>query len=193
MLKKKYGPPKEEHEPEDWHKPVHHTNLSKWETDTTQINCWVKNFGKSEMETAEFCVAYESKELQQLGIESTGAAIRQLIERMKKTTKEYESSLPLEVLDWRWYQDDNWFRAVGQVKNKTQRTLRYVTAVVIWYDKYQKMVTYATSSIEYSNLTPGKTSPFSVDCRYMPNVATARLEFKDLSGNELPAAFGGVE
>ena len=193
MLTRKYGPPKKEDEPKDWKKTVSAAEMevsTEWETDTTRIGCLIKRQGKSLF----FEAYYVSKELEQLGKEFLATKIKKIMKEWDKAVEEYEVSLPLEVVDWHWYKDNNWLIAVGQVKNKTKRTLRYIKAVVTWYDKEHKMVTYDTTLIEYPILRPGQTSPFRVSCEYRSNAHTARLEFKELiSGNKLPASLRSDE
>ena len=197
MLREKYGPPIRVNEPEDWGKntnTIQSEVSSEWETHRTGISCEIAKYGESLLTSvtykhnksdAEIIAEMEARFEKMTPGEKE--AIRAQAERQAKAV--FEKAKPLEVLEWHWYKERKRLIAVGQVKNKANATLKYVEALVTWYDKEGKLVTYATSLIEYTKLAPGQTSPFRVSCRYWPNVAKASLEFKELSGHKLSASF----
>jgi hypothetical protein len=115
------------------------------------------------------------------------AATSARLEREKQILqKRQETSPELELLNWKWSpQYGSLVIAEGQVKNISGRKLENVQALVTWYDKDRKMVTYNNSLIAYNPLMPGQISPFKVLDRHNPAMARASIEFKHMFGNKI--------
>jgi hypothetical protein len=67
--------------------------------------------------------------------------------------------------------------------------LENVQALVTWYDKDRKMVTYNNSLIAYNPLMSGQISPFKVLDKYNPAMASANIEFKYMFGKKIEVKY----
>jgi hypothetical protein len=129
------------------------------------------------------------EEAKRIAAEQAAASAR--LEREKQILhKKQETSPELELLNWRWSpQYGSLVIAEGQVKNISGRKLENVQALVTWYDKDRKMVTYNNSLIAYNPLMPGQISPFKVLDKHNSAMERANIEFKYMFGKKIEVKY----
>ncbi len=93
----------------------------------------------------------------------------------------------LEVQSWGWAQEYDYAVAEGEVTNISGEPIRSAQAIVSYYDQDGKFVTSDDGMLKFNPILPGQTSPFKVMTTWNPAMKTARLQFKRLFGESLPA------
>lgn len=102
-------------------------------------------------------------------------------------TPEPEPAPVLQLLASRGYEGDGSFHYVeGQVRNASAKPLEHVAAVATWYTKSGEFVSSDSALIDYTPLLPGQTSAFKTMTRSNPEMSRYTVEFKALSGGQIP-------
>jgi len=91
----------------------------------------------------------------------------------------------LELLSWSWGTSYGYATVKGQIKNISSKRLENVEAVASFYDKNHNFITSGSALIEYNPILPGQTSPFEAMETANPEMYSATVEFKFLSGGSI--------
>lgn len=89
----------------------------------------------------------------------------------------------LKLIDWKWGKDYDFVKAVGRVKNLSDKPLKNIQAVVTWETSDGQTITTGTALIKFNPIMPGQTSPFEVLEPYNPQMSRASITFTTLFGH----------
>ena len=102
----------------------------------------------------------------------------------------------IEVLSWRIFPDTQLstgeylnMRAVGEIRNTSNRDLGEVIVEVRFYDSRGKYVIGDLDLIGISVFQPGATATFDAEVEYRPDLKKAKLYFRTFDGIPLTASY----
>ena len=75
----------------------------------------------------------------------------------------------------------------GEVTNISQQRLENVLAVATWYTEDATFIARDDALIDFDPLLPGLTSPLKTISRYNPAMDNGGLQFRGLSGEQIPS------
>lgn len=132
----------------------------------------------------------------------SNAAVRATNEAaLKKQTVEREAAIAAEKKEqqnekvrkaylvigpFRWSAQYGYVTAEGEVVNVSGKKLDNVEAVAKFYDADGTFITSSDALIEYRPLMPGQSSPYKIMVPHNPVMNKASVQFKLLSGQEIP-------
>lgn len=84
----------------------------------------------------------------------------------------------LTLVSFSGSQDGRWVTVVGEVRNDSERTVRFTKVVITHYDSTQAVVDTHTTYIKTqgNNLQPGQSGTFKSSVRYQDNMKTFIVE-----------------
>ena len=97
----------------------------------------------------------------------------------------------LELLASSGYTRGGYVVVEGELRNTSARELRFVWAVVDWYDAQGQLVKSHTMPIKRDPLPAGQTSSFQVSAVGQPDIAYYQLTFKEMRAGPLSVAPAG--
>lgn len=112
-------------------------------------------------------------------------AKKEALESFRKQMR--DSGYLLEIDNWTWRIEYGYAIASGLVRNISDKKLKNIEAIVMWYTEDGDFITSDTTLIEYTTLMPGQASPFKLAERANPMMKRAQLEFKQSYGNKIPS------
>lgn len=105
----------------------------------------------------------------------------------KEQIKEAESeALPkLQLIRWGWREHYGFAISEGVVKNISNKSLKSVSAMVMFYTPSGDVITSDEALIELDPILPGQSSPFKITTTYNPSMSKAYIQFKELFGGTI--------
>jgi hypothetical protein len=82
--------------------------------------------------------------------------------------------------------ETGYLRVEGKVKNITSEPLARVQVSVKFFDKYGNFILADATTVDQDPIQPGQISPFSNKVRHNPNMASFRVYFTEIFGDEIP-------
>lgn len=95
-------------------------------------------------------------------------------------------AIPLVLEGWTWSKEGMFVLASGEVTNRSTKVLRYVEVVVSFCTAAGEFITSGTGITEFDPILPGQSTPFKVYVQYNPAMESAKLAFKEMSGEAIP-------
>ncbi len=127
-----------------------------------------------------------SNDIQKSVSTSTGNTKSVVKSSTNNTTVNNVSENPqLELLNFRCYEEYDYFQIVGQVKNITDQSLKNVEVVGTVYTKTGEYVNSEDSLIDYNPILPGQTSSFKVMMTNNPEMSKCNVDFKYFWGTSI--------
>jgi ribosomal protein S8 len=68
----------------------------------------------------------------------------------------------VEITDWHWYTKDGRVYVVGEVRNNTDKTKKFVKIVATFYDENNNPIAKKSGYIDDYHLLPGETGTFAI-------------------------------
>lgn len=104
-----------------------------------------------------------------------------------RPTTEANSTPALELIALNWVRSsESHVRVNGEVRNISSDKLHGVFVVVEFRDSNGTLITSSDAVIEYPDLMPGQTSPFTVMESFNPLMANYDVKFKHVFGEIIP-------
>ena len=103
--------------------------------------------------------------------------------QIKNEKEKLSEGYVLKLNGWHWEESYGYVKAIGSVKNISNKKIERLRVVVSWFDKDNNLITYDTSYVEYTALMPGQTTPFTIMESYNPRMKKAQINFILESGN----------
>lgn len=99
---------------------------------------------------------------------------RARIEARNQTTKRN----PIKILGWRWYQEGEYVYVVGEVKNNSRNSLKYVKIVASFYKYNDRFLQSEYTYTELSVIPPGGVSPFEIMEKYDERMDSVKISYQ---------------
>jgi len=97
-----------------------------------------------------------------------------------------EPDYQLELLNFKCFQQYDFYHIEGQVKNISDESLKSVAALGTTYTADGEFIKSEESLIDYNPILAGQTSPFKVLMTHNPAITDCTIEFKKLFGGSIP-------